>query len=128
MSFVTTAPAPTNANAPTVWPQTTVELAPRLAPRLTSVCRYSSLRDTWLRGLITFVNTIEGPQNTSSSSTTPVYTDTLFWILTLLPMTTPGETTTFWPMLQRAPIRAPVITCEKCQIFVSLPMTQPSST
>ena len=36
------------------------------------VCRYSCLRDTWLRGLMTLVNTIDGPQNTSSSSMTPV--------------------------------------------------------
>jgi hypothetical protein len=69
---VTTAPAATNAYRPIVWPQRIVEFAPRLAPRLTSVRRYSSFRDTWLRGLITLVNTIDGPQNTSSSSTTPV--------------------------------------------------------
>ncbi len=55
-----------------VCPQTMVALAPMLAPRFTSVARYSCLRDTWLRGLITLVNTIDGPQNTSSSSTTPV--------------------------------------------------------
>ena len=30
-----------------------------------------AFRDTWLRGLITLVNTMDGPQNTSSSSTTP---------------------------------------------------------
>jgi len=32
------------------------------------------------------VNTIEGPQKTSSSKTTPSYRETLFWILTLSPM------------------------------------------
>jgi hypothetical protein len=48
-----------------------VALAPIDAPRRTSVFRYSCLRETWLRGLITFVNTIDGPQNTSSSSSTP---------------------------------------------------------
>ena len=99
-----------------------VEFAPRLAPRFTSVGWYSSCRDTWLRGLMTLVNTIDGPQNTSSSSTTPVYTDTLFWILTLSPTTTPGEMTTFWPMLQRRPMRAPAITWLKCQTFVSSPI------
>ena len=33
-------------------------------------------------------------------------------------MTTSGEITTFWPMLQPRPILAPAITCVKCQIFV----------
>src|SRR6185436_8779953 len=98
-----------------------VVFAPMLAPRLTSVVLYSSLRETWLRGLTTLVNTIDGPQNTSSSRITPVYNDTLFWILTLLPTTTSGETTTFWPMLQSRPIRARGITWEKCQIFVPAP-------
>ena len=54
-----------------VAPQTTVALAPMLAPRRTRVRRYSSFRLTWLRGFTTFVNTIDGPQNTSSSSSTP---------------------------------------------------------
>src|SRR5947199_356445 len=31
-------------------------------------------------------------------------------------------------MLQRRPTTAPVITCEKCQIFVPSPITHPSST
>src|SRR5712691_7116315 len=43
-------------------------------------------------------------------------------------MTTRGETTTFWPMLQPRPMRAPDMTCEKCQIFVPAPISQPSST
>ncbi|MNR59461.1 hypothetical protein D3C85_1807220 [compost metagenome] len=58
------------AYSPTVWPQTTVALAPMVAPRFTTVRRYSFLRLTWLRGLFTLVNTIDGPQNTSSSSVT----------------------------------------------------------
>jgi uncharacterized radical SAM superfamily Fe-S cluster-containing enzyme len=37
----------------------------------TWVVRYSFLRLTALRGLITFVNTIDGPRNTSSAQTTP---------------------------------------------------------
>src|SRR5262249_23537677 len=69
-SPVTTAPAPMNAYSPIVWPQTIVAFAPIVAPRRTSVCLNSCFRDTWLRGLMTFVNTIEGPQNTSSSRTT----------------------------------------------------------
>jgi hypothetical protein len=52
----------------------------------------------------------------------------LFWILTLSPITTSGEITTFWPMLQRRPMRAPVITCVKCHSLVSSPIAQPSST
>ena len=54
-----------------VWPQITVALAPMVAPRRTIVGRNSCLRETWLRGLMTLVNTMLGPQNTSSSSTTP---------------------------------------------------------
>src|SRR5512134_515239 len=70
-SAVTTAPAPMKAYSPTVTPQTTVALAPIVAPRRTRVRRYSALREMWLRGFITFVNTQLGPQNTSSSRTTP---------------------------------------------------------
>jgi hypothetical protein len=43
-------------------------------------------------------------------------------------MTTSGETTTFCPMLQRAPIADPLITWQKCQIFVPAPIEQFSST
>ena len=53
------------------------------------------------------VKTMEGPQKTPSSRVTPLYTDTLFWILQLLPMLTSGPMTTFWPMLQRSPIFEP---------------------
>src|SRR5213079_1476563 len=70
-SEVTTAPAPINAYSPRVTPQTIVAFAPIEPPRFTSVRRYSFLRGTWLRGFITLVNTQEGPQNTSSSSSTP---------------------------------------------------------
>src|SRR5207245_4524052 len=70
-SEVTTAPAPMNAYSPSVTPHTIVALAPMDAPRRTSVRRYSCLRDTWLRGLSTLVKTHEGPQNTSSSNSTP---------------------------------------------------------
>src|SRR5215510_6376510 len=101
MLLVTTAPAPTNAYLPISMPHRIVEFAPREAPLRTSVRRYSSRRLTWLRGLTTLVNTIEGPQNTSSSRIQPVYTLTLFWILTLLPMQTFEEITTFCPTLQR---------------------------
>jgi hypothetical protein len=53
--------------------------------------------------------------------------DTLFWILTLLPIRVPGITTTFWPRLHRSPITAPGMTWQKCQILVPFPMTAPSS-
>ena len=67
---MTTAPAPTKAWAPIVVPQTIVQLAPSVAPRSTSVRRYSALRGTAERGLKTLVKTMLGPQNTSSSSVT----------------------------------------------------------
>ena len=69
-SRLTTAPAPTKAYGWTVVPQTMVQLAPSVAPWRTSVRRYSFLRTTAERGLNTFVNTMVGPQNTSSSSVT----------------------------------------------------------
>ena len=50
-SRLTTAPAPTNAYWPTVTPQTTVQLAPRVAPLRIRVGRYSFLRVTAERGL-----------------------------------------------------------------------------
>ena len=65
--------APTIAWLPIVTPQTTVALAPIVAPRRTSVGEKSSsgLRGNALRGVSTFVKTIDGPQKTSSSSVTP---------------------------------------------------------
>jgi hypothetical protein len=75
---VITAPAATKQYSPSVTPQTIVALAPIDAPRRTYVGRYSALRDTALLGFITFVNTMDGPQNTSSPSSTPSYNDTLF--------------------------------------------------
>ena len=62
---------PMKQYSPSVTPQTTVAFAPMLAPFRTSVRRNSSRRGTWLRGFTTFVNTIDGPQKTSSSSSTP---------------------------------------------------------
>ena len=70
-SFVTTAPAAMKAYSPIVWPQTMVALAPIVAPRLTSVGRNSFLRSISARGLLTLVNTQDGPQKTPSSSVTP---------------------------------------------------------
>src|SRR3954466_9861368 len=98
-----------------------VALAPMDAPRRTRVRRYSFFRDTWLRGFITFVNTIDGPQNTSRSSSTPSYSETLFWILQFSPTMTPFITTTFWPRLHFGPIVAPGSTWQKCQILVPGP-------
>src|SRR5688572_14729406 len=113
------------AYLPMSWPQTMVALAPIVAPLPTWVRAYSDLRLITLRGLMTFVNTMEGPRNTSSSQITPVYIDTLFCTLTLLPSTTCGDTTTFWPILQFSPIVQPGIICEKCQIFVPFPIAHP---
>ena len=76
----------------------------------------------------TLVNTIEGPQNTSSSSSTPFVDRTLFCTLTLLPSRVPPMTTTFCPRLHRSPITAPGITWQKCQICVPAPTVAPSST
>src|SRR3546814_7080892 len=59
-----------------------------------------------------------GPQNTSSSRRPASYTETLFWIFTLLPMTTSLATKTFCPSEQPAPIRAPEQTCAQCQLRV----------
>src|SRR5690606_18959649 len=127
-SLVITAPAPTKAYSPSVTPQTMVALAPIEVPRRTRVGRYSSRRETWLLGLITLVKTQLGPQKTSSSRVTPSYTETLFWILTLLPIRTPFMTTTFWPSEQPVPITAPGMTWQKCQILVPPPTDAPSST
>src|SRR2546423_14585708 len=117
-----------NAYSSRVTPQTIVALAPMLVPRFTNVCLYSLLRETWLRGLMTLVNTIDGPQNTSSSRITPSYTETLFWILTLSPITTSRATKTFWPSEQPRPMRAPDMTWLPCQILVPSPTDAPEST
>ena len=55
-----------------VWPQTTVAFAPIVAPRRTRVARNAFLRSISARGLLTLVNTQDGPQNTPSSSVTPL--------------------------------------------------------
>jgi hypothetical protein len=70
-SRVTTAPAATKACAPTATPQTTVAFAPIVAPRPTRVCSKARRRSVPARGVRTFVNTADGPTNTSSSSATP---------------------------------------------------------
>jgi len=74
-----------------------------------------------------FVRTQEGPRNTSSSMMIPSYMETLFCILTLLPMTTPPATMVFWPRLQPAPIFAPAQTWLKCQMRVPSPISHGSS-
>ncbi|MOA45496.1 hypothetical protein D3C78_1678980 [compost metagenome] len=53
-----------------VTPQTIVQLAPSVAPFLTKVSRYWSLRSIRERGLYTLVKTMLGPQNTPSSKVT----------------------------------------------------------
>src|SRR5207302_5373381 len=126
-SRLTTAPAATKAYSPIVVPHTIVQLAPMLAPRFTRVRRYSFLRTIWLRGLMTLVNTMEGPQKTSSSNSTPVYSETLFWILTLFPMRTLFDTRTFWPRLQRSPIVLLAMMWLNCYILVTVNISQDSS-
>ena len=54
------------------FPQTIVALAPILAPFLTKVSSYLSLRIMALRGFEILVKTMEGPKKTSSSHFTPV--------------------------------------------------------
>ena len=71
MSSVTTDPAPIKACLPIVIPQRIVELAPMVAPLRISVGLISVLRGILDRGLMTFVKTQDGPQNTSSSRVTP---------------------------------------------------------
>ena len=117
-----------NAYSPTVCPQTIVALAPIVAPRLTKVGRNSSFRSTSARGLLTLVKTQDGPQNTPSSSVTPLYSDTLFWILQPSPTVTSGPTMTFWPNEQSRPIRVRGRICAKCQMRVPAPISQGSST
>src|SRR5215207_829429 len=73
-------------------PQTIVALAPTDAPRRTNV--RDSSHPPVARGLRSFVNTADGPTNASSSSSTPAYTDTLFWIFTRSPTRTPVSTNT----------------------------------
>src|SRR6516164_7163182 len=71
-SLVTTEPAAMKQCSPSTWPQTMVALAPIVVPRLTRVWRNSLLRSISARGLLTLVNTQEGPQKTPSSSVTPL--------------------------------------------------------
>ena len=72
MVFVTTDPAPIKANFPISWPQTIVAFAPIDAPCPTLVWAYWSFLIIAERGLVTLVNTQEGPKKTSSSQITPV--------------------------------------------------------
>jgi len=58
----------------------------------------------------------------------PVYTETLFWILTLLPITTSLATSTFCPQDAALADLGPRITWQKCQIFVPAPISHGSST
>ena len=68
---MTTAPAAIKEWLPILWPQMTVALAPMVAPRLIRVVLNSALREINARGLTTLVKTQLGPQNTSSSRTSP---------------------------------------------------------
>ena len=68
---MTNAPAPIKAYSPILFPQTIVAFAPIEAPFFTRVFLYSSFLTISDRGLLTLVNTQEGPQNTPSSNVTP---------------------------------------------------------
>src|SRR5438067_7174925 len=91
-------------------PQTMVAFAPIDAPRPTTV-GITSQSVAAARGYRSFVNTAPGPTNTSSSIVTPLYTDTLFWILQPEPIRTPASMNTFLPMTHRAPTDEPSRTC-----------------
>ena len=78
-SRVTTAPAATIAHAPISTPHTIVAFAPIDAPSCTMVCLYpAGPLGYFARGVRSFVNTHDGPQNTKSRSSTPSYIETLF--------------------------------------------------
>ena len=113
---VTTLPAPTIANSPISIPHRIVALAPIVAPCRISVGANSDCRLILARGFRTFVNTQDGPRNTSDSKVTPEKMETLFWILQPGPISTSGPTTTFCPSEEPAPIRAPSRIWQKCQI------------
>ena len=98
------------------------------APVLTSVGRYSPRRLIAARGLATLVKTTLGPQNTSCSSVTPSYIETLFWILQPSPTTALPATKQFWPSDTFRPIRAPAETWQKCQTREPSPILAPGST
>ena len=107
-------PAPTAAHSPIVRPHTIVAFAPIDAPLRTSV-ETNSRSSPVARGCRSFVKTTEGPTKTSSSSVTPEYTETKFWILQPDPITAPVSTKTDLPRTHRIPTRAPLRTCAKCQ-------------
>ncbi len=118
-----------NECSPIVIPHTIVALAPIVAPFRTRVLsNFRFLRGKAERGLMTLVKTQDGPQKTQSSITTPSYTDTLFCIFTLLPISAVEPTKTFWPILHSLPIFAPDMIWEKCHILVPSPMLAGSST
>ena len=82
-----------------------VQLAPKVAPRLTCVFNHVSLLFFNLDlGYLSLVKTHEGPQKTLSSKVTPSYILTLFCILTSFPIITFGPIQTFWPTVQSRPI------------------------
>src|SRR3712207_1516834 len=125
-SRVTTEPAATIAARPSTVPHTMVALAPIEAPSWTAV-GVTVHSATEARGRRSLVNTALGPTKTSDPSTTPVYTETLFWILQRSPMTAPASTKTFLPSTHPDPITAPARTCAWCQTRVSAPICAPCS-
>ena len=124
---MTTEPAPINAYRPTVTPQTMVAFAPIVHPRFNWVVSYSECRFTCERGLVTFVRTHEGPRNTSSSMTDAGVNRHVVLNLDIVSDDCPAVDIHVLTDDDRWPIRAPFMTCEKCQIFVPAPISAPSS-
>jgi len=120
-SRVTTAPAPTIANAPTVIPGSIVALAPMLAPRLILTCRNCSGR-CLLRGKGSLANVAFGPMNTSSSTRMPSHNWTPHLMVTRFPTTTSFSMKTWSQMLASSPITAPGSTWAKAQTRDPRPM------
>ena len=114
------------ADSPISTPHTMVAFAPTDAPRLTRVgvgCQSAFTA----RGSRSFVKAADGPMNTSSASSTPRYTDTLFCTFTRSPIWTPWSTKTFFPSVQPAPITEPLRKWLWCQMLVPPPITAPGS-
>ena len=91
MDRVTTAPAATIDHEPSSIPQTRVAFAPIDALRRTRV-GVTTQSGATARGVRSLVNTAPGPTKTSSASSTPRYTDTLFWIFDRAPIRAPAST------------------------------------
>src|ERR1035437_696867 len=114
MSRVTTAPAPTSADWPTVTPPMMVQLLPRDALALMRVSRtFQSASDCKLPSVLTalgyasLMNMTPWPTNTPSSIVTPEQIKLWLEILQLAPMEAPRCTSTNAPTFVPSPILQP---------------------